>query len=197
MSANGVTTLLAIDPGDKQSAFVLYDGHTPQWFGKWDNYSLLRAIQVEPRLESAHFAIETLKPRGMPTAFEEMQAQLWAGRFMQAWDHRHGGDKFGVNAPEQVFRADVKKHICGKMTANDSNIRQALIDLWGGKDVAIGGKKCRKCKGKQWTGRDRKPCDCDGGWQFPPGPLKGIADDCWSALAIARTYFDTKIQPLT
>jgi hypothetical protein len=119
-----------------------------------------------------------------------MQAQLWAGRFMQAWDNRHGGDKFGINAPEQVFRMSVKMHICGKSTANDSNIRQALIDLWGGEAKAIGGKRCRKCKGKQWTGRDHTPCDCAGGWQHPPGPLKGITEDCWSALAIARTYWD-------
>lgn len=194
---NGIS-LLAIDPGNEESAFVIYDGTAPKFFGKWPNQSLLRSIDNAPGFDTAHMAIETLKPRGMPTAFEEMQAQFWAGRFAQAWDHRHGGERFGVNAPAQVFRMDVKMHLCGRTNANDSNIRQSLIDLFGGKNSAIGGIKCHACGGKGWRGRNHDQCDyCKGEkWQYPPGPLKGITEDCWSALAIAKTHWDQRIEPL-
>jgi hypothetical protein len=85
-----------------------------------------------------------------------------------------------------VFRHDVKMHLCGRATANDSNIRAALIDLFGGESKAIGGVKCKTCKGKQWTGRNHDPCtQCEDGWKYPPGPLNGVAADVWSALAIA------------
>jgi hypothetical protein len=190
-------SVLAIDPGNTESAFVVYDGERPVEFGKWSNDTLLRQIQVGHIGNTANMAIETLKPRGMPTSFEEMQTQLWAGRYWQAWWDRQGGEKFALSEPTQVFRIDVKRHLCGKVTANDSNIRAALIDLFGGQNKAIGGKKCHACKGNGWRGRNRDVCDyCKGGkWEHPPGPLKGIAEDVWSALAIAITWSETKRPP--
>jgi hypothetical protein len=69
----------------------------------------------------------------------------------------------------RVKRHEVKIHLCGNMRAKDANIRQALLDRYGpGKELAIG------CKKK-------------------PGPLHGLSGDCWSALAIAHTYFETRI----
>lgn len=182
--------VIAIDPGNVLSAWLIYDGTKPLSFGKWDNRSLLRAIKVGPELSADECAIETLKPRGMPTSFEEMQTQLWAGRFIEAWfEHRAGGEKFAVTEPHQMFRHDIKMHICGHATAKDKNIRAALIDRFGGESVAIGGKKCPRCKGKGWIGRDHEPC---AEWLHPPGPLFGIADDCWSALAIAVTFTEQR-----
>lgn len=190
-------TLLAVDPGNEQSAFVIYDGQRPRLFGKWANATLLREIQNGTKVVTGRMAIETLKPRGMPTSFEEMQTQLWAGRFWQAWYDRQGGEKFALHEPAQVFRLDVKMHLTGQANAKDKNIRAALIDLFGGERVAIGGVKCHACKGKGWRGRNRDKCDyCEGRmWEYPPGPLAGIAADCWSALAIAVTYWERNIQP--
>lgn len=190
-------TLLAIDPGNEQSAFVIYDGQRPLLFGKWANATLLRAVQVAEEMQTSRMAIETLKPRGMPTAFEEMQTQLFAGRLWQAWYDRQGGDKFALHQPAQVFRIDVKMHICGHATAKDKNIRASLIDLFGGERVAIGNVKCHACKGKGWRGRNRDKCDsCEGRmWEYPPGPLAGISADCWSALAIAVTHWERNVRP--
>lgn len=187
-------TLLALDPGNEHTAFVVFDGIAPQFFGKWPNQSLLREIQVGNSLTATHCAIETMKPRGMPTSFEEMQTQLWAGRFFQAWYDRQGGDKYALGEPTQIFRHDEKMCICGKTTANDSNIRRALIDRWGGDAKAVGGKKCPTCKGKGVRGRDRAQCsDCKGSmWLHPPGPLHGVADDVWQALAVAVCWWETK-----
>lgn len=58
-------------------------------------------------------------------------------------------------------------HICGRANASDTNIRAALIDLWGGKEKAIGKKAT-------------------------PGPLHGISKDVWAALAVAITYAERK-----
>lgn len=160
-------TVLAIDPGNIESAFVLYDGERPVKFGKWPNASLLRHIQVGQEVDSERCAIEVLKPRGMPTSWEEMQTQLWAGRFYQAWWDRQGGEKFGRWEPTPVFRMDVKLHLCGRSSAKDSNVRQALIDRFGGKEKAIGRKKS-------------------------PGVLYGVAADVWQALAIAVYFHDTQ-----
>ena len=50
------------------------------------------------------------------------------------------------------------------MRAKDSNIRQAVMDMYGSsKEVAIGNKK-------------------------KPGPLYGVVKDIWSSLAIAITH---------
>jgi hypothetical protein len=194
---DGAETLLAIDPGNEQSAFLIYDGERPLRFGKWANDTLLRGVQYAIEFQSNRLAIETLKPRGMPTAFEEMQTQLFAGRYWQAWYDRQGGEKFAIHQPAQVFRHDVKIHLCGRANANDSNIRAALIDLFGGQRKAIGNVKCHACKGKGWRGRNRDACDyCQGSkWECPPGPLAGITADCWSALAIAVCHWERVVKP--
>lgn len=86
---------------------------------------------------------------------------------------------------ELVRRQSIKTWLCGRATAKDANVRQALIDRWGGDARAIGARKCPGCKGKGWRGRGRPPCpDCDAtGWETPPGPLHGIGTHVWSALA--------------
>lgn len=60
-----------------------------------------------------------------------------------------------------VPRRDVKLHICRSAKAKDGNIRQALIDRFG----PTGTKK-------------------------NPGPLFGISNHRWAALAVAVTAFD-------
>jgi len=70
----------------------------------------------------------------------------------------------------RLGRKDVKMHLCNSMRATDANIRCALIDKFGGKEAAIGRKKT-------------------------PGPLFGISGDCWSALAVAVTWAETRPSP--
>ena len=64
----------------------------------------------------------------------------------------------------RVARRAVKLHLCGNTQAKDRNIRQALIDLYGpGKEAAVGTKGA-------------------------PGPLYGVKDHAWQALATAVTW---------
>ena len=84
---------------------------------------------------------------------------------MEAWESATG------TKPQQVYRKDVKMHLCGSMRAKDTNIRQAIIDRY----PASGGGKCPQI-----------------GTKKEPGPLYGVSKDIWSALAVAITYSETK-----
>ena len=206
-----MTDLLAIDPGNAKSAWcVLRDG-MPVAFAKEPNEDILE------RMASAEWCgsepgiacIEMMECHGMAVGKEVFETVWWTGRFCQAWPGP---------LPERVFRGDVKMHICGRANAKDANIRQALIDRYGGDAIAVGGKKCGTCHGKGWRGRKHDPCgdcyeqkcaDCGLtppflespptihavtgiGYETPPGVLHGLSGHCWSALAVGVTYLDSR-----
>lgn len=153
--------VLAIDPGNEQSAFVEYvsDGRV-QTFGKWRNEDLLNLDLLRYGAQAGtHMAIEMIASYGMPVGAEVFETCTWIGKFELAW----GG------ASTRVFRKDVKLHLCGQPRAKDGNVRQALLDRWGGKTKALGTKKS-------------------------PGPLYGFKADLWQALAVAVTYSDRQSQ---
>lgn len=154
--------ILSIDPGPIESAYVVFecDGCIVGDRGKVPNGSLLRTCEQGNNCEV--LVIEKIACMGMAVGEEVFETVFWSGRFAQAWNH--GGDG-GGRRWLRLPRADVKMHLCGSMRANDSNIRQALIYRYGGRDKAIGKKKT-------------------------PGPLYGVAGDVWAALAVAATYSD-------
>ena len=147
--------ILAIDPGNEQSGYVLCE-HGEDFkildFGKIDNDDIFPLIQ-----EKADFVvIEMVASYGMPVGREVFETVFWIGRFYEEADGRSSN-------PFRVFRKDIKLHFCNSVRAKDANIRQALIDRFGGKEKAIGNKKS-------------------------PGILYGLKADAWSALAVAL-YF--------
>lgn len=150
-----MSAILAIDPGPTQSAFVLYDGAIYD-SGKWGNPDLLIRIRRD-FLEVDAVVIEKVESFGMAVGAEVFETVFWSGRFAEA------ASPIPV---DRIGRKKVKLHLCGSMKAKDANIRQALIDRYGGPD-AIGRKAT-------------------------PGPLYGISGDVWSALAVAITYTETK-----
>ena len=196
------TTILAIDPGTTHSGWCLLEDSKPVKWGWDDNVDIVNTL-VDPVLDRCvdfgaypeHIAIEDIAHYGMPVRKDVLETVRWTGRFQQA-------TAVGVT---YIKRPDVKLHLCGSPRANDSTIRQAIIDRFGGDDVAIGGKKCKTCKGKGWVGRGRPACpDCGkqhhqinrenvgrgSGYQSPPGILHGISGHVWSALAVGLTYND-------
>ena len=110
-------------------------------------------------------AIEMVASYGMAVGKTVFETCMWIGRFMEAWESATG------TKPQQVYRKDVKMHLCGSMRAKDTNIRQAIIDRY----PASGGGKCPQI-----------------GTKKEPGPLYGVSKDIWSALAVAITYSETK-----
>ena len=157
MSEGDAAVILAIDPGNTESAYVVMtDAGQVSWFGKLPNEQLL-ALDV--LVHGKHdLAIEMIASYGMPVGREVFETCVWIGRFVEA--HKNGPHAL-------VYRRDVKLHLCGQARAKDGNVRQALIDRWGGKGKAIGKKAT-------------------------PGPLYGISADVWQALAVAVTFADTR-----
>lgn len=129
-----IPLILAIDPGNVKTGWVLYDPveHAVLFYGDEENEVVKQQMQRWPY---AIMAIEMMRARGMPTANEEMETLVWIGRFIEAWGKQE----------HRVFRSDVKLHLCGSVKAKDANVRQAIIDLFpasgGGKVRQIGTKK--------------------------------------------------------
>jgi hypothetical protein len=118
-------TVLAIDPGPVQSAFVLLRGDIFVLdHGIEPNESLLAKVQAcrGPLYNHNEFAIEMIASYGMAVGESTFETCLWIGRFIQAVSP----------APvTKVYRREVKMHLCGSMRAKDANVRQALLDRIG------------------------------------------------------------------
>lgn len=145
---------LAIDPGPTQSAFVLYEPMRVLEHGHVDNDALLERLK-QKTFGAAEYVtvIEQIEAMGMSVGASVFETVFWSGRFAQA------------SRPfDRVPRRAVKLHLCGSMRAKDANIRQALIDRFGG-DGAIGRKAAK-------------------------GPLYGLGSHRWAALAVAVTWTD-------
>lgn len=154
-----MTSVLAIDPGPVQSQFLWWDAHFGvERHGLVDNRDIFDEIGARPVI-GTHVCIEMVESFGMAVGREVFETVFWSGRFAEFAAHR------GITF-HRIGRKDVKLHLCHSMRAKDPNIRQALIDRFGGKDVAIGRKSS-------------------------PGPLYGISSHAWAALALAVTFADT------
>ncbi len=156
-------TFIAIDPGTTQSAIVVFDSPEKIYFAATQENEL-----VERRLREHHYnwlapekngyehlAIEMVASMGMSVGQEIFETVYWIGRFAAVF-----------NGPTtRLYRHEVKTHLCHQTKGvNDSVIRQRLIDIYGGKEKAIGKKKT-------------------------PGPLYELRGDQWQALAVAVTWW--------
>ncbi len=147
--------VIAIDPGPIESAYVVLGPHGIIQHGKIGNDELASRLADLDWFFCAPVAIEMVACYGMPVGAEVFETCVVIGRFVQACSFS------GRVEPRRIPRLKVKVALCHTARANDAAIRQRLIDLYGGKDSAIGSKKC-------------------------PGPLYGIRGDEWAALALAE-----------
>jgi hypothetical protein len=154
--------LLAIDPGPEKSAIIHYNGNRRciEYGEILDNESLLVVLGPKRGAYAGNdpLVIEWIHHMGMAAGAELFDTARWVGRFQEAWLQ-------GEARPPVTLlpRRDIKLAICGSARATDANIRQALIDRFGGKEKAIGTKRV-------------------------PGPLYAIKSHLWSALAVAVAY---------
>jgi hypothetical protein len=160
--------ILAIDPGPEKSALLIYDVDKKEIAFKAieKNDECERIIlksflyDNEANPSSSICYIEMPECFGMPVGKSVLHTCRWVGKYETLVEQL--GSKTNL-----ISRSEVKLYLCGSKRAKDSNIRQALIDKFGGnREKAIGTKK-------------------------NPGPLYGIKKDLWSALAIAVTYAET------
>ncbi len=184
--------LLAIDPGSCRSALVYYNTEKPVRgtfvTGPVESRFLIpndEALGLIADQKFDRLIIEMIEGRGMRVGADVFRTCVWIGRFTEACYEK---------PVVEIYRRDIKLHVCGKTTAKDADIRQALIDFFGGdegKTRAIGGVRCPTCKGKGWTGRKHvycTKCTLADGWESAPGPCYSIVKDQWQALAVAVTY---------
>lgn len=147
--------IFALDPGPDQTGWVRLDDGRVFDSGVFANDLMLAMVK---RDDSGTLAVEMIASYGMPVGREVFETCVWIGRFQQAWH--------SPSFVRKVYRRDVKLHLCGTAQAKDSNVRQALLDLFprtgGGATPQVG------TKGK-------------------PGPLYGISTHAWAALGVAVT----------
>lgn len=127
-------TVLAIDPGNEDSAWVVYDGAKVLKHGKAPNDHLRNLIGMHLVCDGQRdVAIEMIASYGMPVGREVFDTCVWIGRFAECAESDDGRVTL-------IYRKDVKLHVCGSPRANDGTIRQALLDRWGGREKAVGKK---------------------------------------------------------
>lgn len=160
--------ILAVDPGNIESAWVLLDATTrqPLRHGKIPNRELLTIIA---ELADAALVIEMIASYGMPVGREVFDTCVWIGRYTQHYRDTHPNDP----PARLIYRQPIKLHHCGSSRAKDSNITQALID--------------RFTPGAPNRGK---------GTKANPGWFYGFAADVWQAYALGVYVADTQPQPI-
>lgn len=153
--------ILAIDPGNEESAYCLIDENTykPIEFGKIDNKTLQYEVigDLFHRYEIECVVIEMIASYGMPVGASVFETCVWIGRIYELISNPYLHD----TKVEYIYRKDEKINLCNSMKAKDSNIRQALIDRFG----EVGTKKS-------------------------PGFFYGFKKDIWAAYAVGVTWLD-------
>jgi hypothetical protein len=162
----GAPSILAIDPGTTHSGWCRYQDGRVIESGVIENAAVVGLHYLR---QDDDMAIEMVASYGMAVGAETFRTVWWAGRFAQQWVDRTG------RLPMEIFRKDVKLHLCGTTKAKDTNIRHALIDRYGGE----GGREA--AVGRKAT----------------PGPLYGVVSHAWPALAVAITADETILRPLS
>ncbi len=158
--------ILGIDPGTTRSAWVTLDTVTrlPVTFGLAANEPFLDYLREMGGFLGSPHQVVIEKAEGsygrIVIGGELLETVFWSGRFAEAasaW----------ASSVDRIGRKAVVAHVCGVATASDAHVRAALIDLYGGKELAIGRKSA-------------------------PGPLHGMNVDERSALALALTWADRR-----
>lgn len=154
--------VLAVDPGDTQSAYSLIDATTrrPIAHAKLPNDDLRDDLAQLGGTDVA-VAVEMVASYGMTVGAEVFETCVWIGRYIERCA------ALG-QAASRVYRRDVKLHHCHSARAKDANITQALVD--------------RFATGQTNHGK---------GTRATPGWFYGFRADVWQAYALAVYVADT------
>lgn len=116
-------TILGIDPGTTESAYILWDGTVKEkgFLPNAEILFMLRMLHNEGTWRPNGIAIEMIASMGMAVGQETFDTCLWIGRFIERAHIK----------PRLVYRKEIKMHFCGTPRAKDTNVRQSLIDRHG------------------------------------------------------------------
>lgn len=107
-------TVIGIDPGPKEHAFVTFDGSVVN-SGNLTTEELAELL----RKSDCEVACEWIESFGMRVGKEVFQTVFSIGRLYEARPMR------------LIPRRDIKLFLCNSMRAKDADVRQALIDKLG------------------------------------------------------------------
>lgn len=173
--------VFAIDPGNKESAYVLlrmdsgfndrgewnYDPRSMvvKQHGKFPNDMIAERLHEwvaqAPFVDDlCHVVIERVQAMGMPVGYEVFETCEWIGRYSQICEEL-------TTQVHYVYRLEEKVTLCSDSKAKDTNIRQALIDRFAKHDLKNGK-----------------------GTKNDPDVFYGFSKDQWSAMAVATTHLE-------
>jgi hypothetical protein len=125
--------ILAIDPGYRQSAYVVFgDGRIHAHAITANDQLLAQLVAMNSFIETVMVLEEMQLFGGFNVGKEIFDSVFWSGRFAQAWHPRPF---------ERLLRSKVRGHL-GATKGGDAAVRQALIARFGPyKEDAIGTKR--------------------------------------------------------
>ncbi len=156
-------TILAIDPGPTESAYVIYKERKVLDHGIAGNGYVRQVVRDWAECSDAvQMVIEEVTCYGMTVGRPVFRTCVESGRFIEVWEYNSYCNNWcWLTSPE------VKLHLCNTSRAKDKNVAQAVVDRYGGdRRTAVGTKK-------------------------NPGPLYGIKTHLWRALALAIVWDET------
>lgn len=159
--------VIAIDPGNMESAMVIMDAETfrPLEMCKKPNKELQTILKCMLLEKDDRAVIERVQNLGMVVGREVFETAEWWGIFYETLQRRM------LRPPGYVYRKEEKLHICDNFRAKDANIRRALIDRFAKHDLHNG------------KGTKKNP-----DWFY------GFGADMWAAYAVGLTYIETKLR---
>jgi hypothetical protein len=118
-----IVNILALDPGDKRTAFVHFDPVSEMILDKaiCDNELTIQEIK---KFRDSIFVIEMIASYGMAVGANVFETCVWIGKFIRE------AELCGMRI-ERIYRREEKLLLCGNSRAKDTNIRQYLIDRYG------------------------------------------------------------------
>ena len=194
-------TLLALDPGNEKTGWALWaegDGDKPSATGDSPNAEIRQLLRVARDLHPIdQIACEFPFPRGETAKWQVFVTCLEVGRYEEIVKGREEADGMYEGPVPAIAmasampfyradRADIKAHLCkGKGKPNDAMVRAAIIQRFGGKEVALAkGTKARKKTKMDAMLRQEPPLP------VAEGPLVGVVGDAWQALAVGLAFRD-------
>lgn len=195
------STAIAVDPGSLHTTAVVvaFDPAGPKLEPPWgikptvllrevENQEFVNWLYEHAAELDAMFLEVPVSSYVASMSVEVPKMILWAGRMHEAFDVT--SSDAGKDSPViHVAPASAKAAATGRATANDTTVRHALWQAYGGKDVAQG-KRCPQCKGKVSKQSSLLECQCvaDPGWYPPRGPLHRYTGAHWMAALSCAFY---------
>lgn len=154
--------IMGIDPGPEKSGVVIVSDDrclSPSYFGHCPNDDVLHKGVKPHRVIIEEVVPYYAKKGSMCIGVPLLKTCEATGRFIERCDY--------MDIPcELLTTPTIRTRLCNSRKVGRPEVKQAIYDYYGGKEVAVGKKNS-------------------------PGPLyclKGQPDHVWSALAVAMAY---------